>query len=176
MQTPAIFPQYAVYAGYAFTAYLSETDQCKVCDPSHKFSDIVNASIEWNHNSYLPWLDNQPKLVATADNPGYVQVLCTEAEFRAAYQAAKVALEANESQWLTPAAMQYATTAQKTEIVRLLNNPFIDRIVCTATLLRINRLTPETAEVKLTELRAYIDQRENGQFEVVGEVFTVKAA
>jgi hypothetical protein len=64
-----------------------------------------------------------------------------------------------------PAAVpvQYATAAQKEEIIRLLNHPVITRPEKTKMLLNINRLDEERAVQAIAKLRKAIDDRENGE-------------
>ena len=61
------------------------------------------------------------------------------------------------------APMQYATAAQKEEIIRLLNHPVITRPEKTKMLLNINRLDEERAIQSIAKLRKAIDDRENGE-------------
>lgn len=165
------YPQYAVYCGYAFTAYLSETDKCEVVLRSSPFDD--ESRISWMRQSYMPHLDNQPTLTPTADCSDYVQVLCTEADFRAAYETAKAAISAKEAQWLAPVAIQYATIEQRGEIVRLLNSPAISNAAKTKMLLAMMRMSGGKANEALAELRASIEHHENGRYQVVEEAYTV---
>ncbi|AWM31331.1 hypothetical protein [Hymenobacter nivis] len=60
------------------------------------------------------------------------------------------------------AALAPALAYQKKEIIRLLNNPVITRREKTYTLLRISRMTEETAQLAIEELRSKTSQRENG--------------
>lgn len=60
-------------------------------------------------------------------------------------------------------AVQYATAAQKEEIIRLLNHPVITRPEKTKMLLNINRLDEERAVQAIAKLRKAIDDRENGE-------------
>jgi hypothetical protein len=77
-----------------------------------------------------------------------MQVVPTEAPAAAAEAAAPV---------------QYATAAQKEEIIRLLNHPVITRPEKTKMLLNINRLDEERAVQAIAKLRKAIDDRENGE-------------
>ncbi|MBF9224075.1 hypothetical protein [Hymenobacter ruricola] len=61
------------------------------------------------------------------------------------------------------APVQYATAAQKEEIIRLLNHPVITRPEKTKMLLNINRLDEERAVQAIAKLRKAIDDRENGE-------------
>ena len=61
------------------------------------------------------------------------------------------------------APVQYATAAQKEEIIRLLNHPVITRPEKTKMLLNINRLDEERAIQAIAKLRKAIDDRENGE-------------
>ena len=61
------------------------------------------------------------------------------------------------------APVQYATAAQKEEIIRLLNHPVITRPEKTKMLLNINRLDEERAMQAIAKLRKAIDDRENGE-------------
>jgi len=61
-----------------------------------------------------------------------------------------------------PAPVQYATAAQKEEIIRLLNHPVITRQEKTKMLLNINRLDEERAIQAIAKLGNAIDERENG--------------
>lgn len=61
------------------------------------------------------------------------------------------------------APVQYATAAQKEEIIRLLNHPVITRPEKTKMLLNINRLDEERATAAIAKLRKAIDDRENGE-------------
>ncbi len=79
-----------------------------------------------------------------------MQVLPTEAPAVAAETAAA-------------APVQYATAAQKEEIIRLLNHPVITRPEKTKMLLNINRLDEERAVQAIAKLRKAIDDRENGE-------------
>ena len=56
--------------------------------------------------------------------------------------------------------VQYATAAQKEEIIRLLNHPLITRPEKTKMLLNINRLDEERATQAIAKLRRAIDERE----------------
>ncbi len=58
------------------------------------------------------------------------------------------------------APIQYATAAQKEEIIRLLNHPLITRPEKTKMLLNINRLDEERATQAIAKLRRAIDERE----------------
>ena len=60
------------------------------------------------------------------------------------------------------APVQWATTSQKEEIIRLLNHPMITRPEKTKYLLNINRLDEERAIKAIAYLRETIDARENG--------------
>jgi hypothetical protein len=59
-----------------------------------------------------------------------------------------------------PAPVQYATAAQKEEIIRLLNHPLITRQEKSKMLLNINRLDEERATAAITKLRKAIEDRE----------------
>ncbi|MBR7209116.1 hypothetical protein KB206_10835 [Microvirga sp. STS02] len=59
--------------------------------------------------------------------------------------------------------VQFATTSQKEEIIRLLNHPVITRPEKTKMLLNINRLDEERAVQAIAKLRKAIDDRENGE-------------
>ena len=64
----------------------------------------------------------------------------------------------------TPAApVQYATAAQKEEIIRLLNNIVIQQPERTKVLLNINRLDEERADQMISNLRTSIDERGNAK-------------
>ena len=56
--------------------------------------------------------------------------------------------------------IQYATTSQKEEIIRLLNHPLITRQEKTKMLLSINRLDEERATQAIAKLRKAIEDRE----------------
>jgi hypothetical protein len=58
------------------------------------------------------------------------------------------------------APVQYATAAQKEEIIRLLNHPLITRQEKTKMLLNINRLDEERATQAIAKLRKAIEDRE----------------
>ncbi len=60
------------------------------------------------------------------------------------------------------APVQYATAAQKEEIIRLLNHPVITRQEKTKMLLNINRLDEERAVQAIAKLGSAIDERETG--------------
>ncbi len=60
------------------------------------------------------------------------------------------------------APVQYATAAQKEEIIRLLNHPVITRQEKTKMLLNINRLDEERAVQAIAKLGNAIDEREGG--------------
>ncbi len=60
------------------------------------------------------------------------------------------------------APVQYATAAQKEEIIRLLNHPVITRQEKTKMLLNINRLDEERAVQAIAKLGSAIDEREGG--------------
>lgn len=71
---------------------------------------------------------------------------------------------ADEPQHGEPAPpVQYATAAQKEEIIRLLNHPLITRPEKTKMLLNINRLDEQRAIQAIAKLRKAIDNRENGE-------------
>ena len=63
---------------------------------------------------------------------------------------------------LVAAPVQYATAAQKEEIIRLLNHPVITRQEKTKMLLNINRLDEERAVQAIAKLGNAIDEREGG--------------
>ncbi|MDO7846457.1 hypothetical protein Q5H92_08820 [Hymenobacter sp. M29] len=58
--------------------------------------------------------------------------------------------------------VQYATAAQKEQIIRMLNHPVITRPEKTKMLLNINRLDEERANQAIAKLQRAIDDRENG--------------
>jgi len=89
-----------------------------------------------------------PALIAT---PVPMQVVPAEAPVPA------VAAEV-----LVTAPVQYATAAQKEEIIRLLNHPVITRQEKTKMLLNINRLDGERAVQAIAKLGNAIDERESG--------------
>lgn len=62
-----------------------------------------------------------------------------------------------------PVAIQYATSSQKEEIIRLLNHPMITRPEKTKILLNINRFDEDRASQAITNLRQAINDRENGR-------------
>ena len=172
MKAEPTYPQYAVFAGKYFTAYLSATLRCKVSTVP-QLGYAGHCAIRWETNTFMGHLDNAPKLVQDPGYPDYVETICTEAEFRAAYEAAKAAIEAQGAKWLDPNHARYATRAQTEEIVRLLNHPFVGRLLRTKTLLQVNRMDEVGASLKIAELAAYIQRRETQPFTVTGEAYTV---
>ncbi len=59
--------------------------------------------------------------------------------------------------------VRYATTKQKEEIIRLLNNPVITRAEKTKMLLNINKMNQERAQLSIDKLRLAIKEREAEQ-------------
>lgn len=172
METTPTFPQYAVFGKRHFKAYLSDKVRCRVDAPATG----GHPGIAWEVSEYCPIFDNQPRLVANAESPDYVEVLCTEAEFRAAYEATKEVLEINESKWLTPKPVQLINSEQAAEIVHLLSNPQVGRVLQALVLLQMSKYTHDQAIERIAELCALIERRENAAYEGVGEAFTVKVA
>ena len=72
--------------------------------------------------------------------------------------AAPVAAEAAEN-----TDVKYATSKQKEEIIRLLNNPVITRAEKTKMLLNINKLDEQRAQQSIDKLRRVIEEREGEQ-------------
>jgi hypothetical protein len=87
-----------------------------------------------------------PSATAAASGEAAMQVVPAEAQYGDA-----------------AAPVQYATAAQKEEIIRLLNHPVITRPEKTKMLLNINRLDEERAVQAIAKLRNAIDDRENGE-------------
>ncbi|GAA4362237.1 hypothetical protein GCM10023185_29990 [Hymenobacter saemangeumensis] len=98
---------------------------------------------EMDYNTNMPAAAPAPAVAVAAAVPA-MQVVPAEAE------AAKAP------------AVKYATSAQKEEIIRLLNNPVITRGEKTKMLLNISKLDEERAAQAITKLRKAIDERENG--------------
>ena len=99
---------------------------------------------EMDYNTNTPVAAPTPA-AAVAEALPTMQVLPAEAPAVAAEQAAPV---------------QYATAAQKEEIIRLLNHPVITRPEKTKMLLNINRLDEERATQAIAKLRKAIEDRE----------------
>ena len=106
---------------------------------------------EMDYNTNTPAAAPAPAATVAQAVPA-MQVLPAEAPAPAAEQAAQAA-----------APVQYATAAQKEEIIRLLNHPVITRPEKTKMLLNINRLDEERAVQAIAKLRKAIDDRENGE-------------
>ncbi|HEX8327138.1 MAG TPA: hypothetical protein VF629_06340 [Hymenobacter sp.] len=103
---------------------------------------------EMDYNTNTPAAAPAPAAAVAQAVPA-MQVVPAEAPAVAAEQAA--------------APVQYATAAQKEEIIRLLNHPVITRPEKTKMLLNINRLDEERAVQAIAKLRKAIDDRENGE-------------
>jgi hypothetical protein len=107
---------------------------------------------EMEYGGNTPTVAIPAPAAAVAQAVPAMQVVPAETPVPAAEQAATAA-----------APVQYATAAQKEEIIRLLNHPVITRPEKTKMLLNINRLDEERAVQAIAKLRKAIDDRENGE-------------
>jgi hypothetical protein len=95
------------------------------------------------------------------NTPAAAEVVAPKAVPVPAMQVVPAEVPAVAAEQVAP--VQYATAAQKEEIIRLLNHPVITRPEKTKMLLNINRLDEERAVQAIAKLRKAIDDRENGE-------------